>query len=97
MTRQQQKDFDELVAKCQAFHAVQRRNTAPGRAPGTQRRSEMAKAITQETVDKAVAKAVKAETKRCIAAVKSVAVNDLSINTPKKAFAAAVAAIKEPK
>jgi len=52
----------------------------------------MAKAITQETVDKAVAKATAAETKRCIAAAKSVDVTDLK---PKQAVKAVVDAIKE--
>ena len=36
----------------------------------------MAKVITQETVDKAVAKAVTAETKRCLAHVKVIRVPD---------------------
>jgi len=46
----------------------------------------VAKAITQEAVDKAVAKAVAAETKRCVAAVK--AVDQTANGTPKtiKAF-----------
>lgn len=54
----------------------------------------MAKAITQETVDKAVAKAVKAETKRCIAAVKGMLNgSDIPAN-PKGAIRAAIACIK---
>ena len=52
----------------------------------------MAKVITQEAVDKAVAKAVAAEMKRCIAVIKSLEVSDG--DKPKRVIAAAVAAIK---
>jgi hypothetical protein len=94
MTPQQRAEFNALVRKCQAYYAAQEksRKTAAGRPPAVERRSKMAKAITQEAVDKAVAKAVAAETKRCIAAVKGVEVAELK---PKQVVGAAVAAIKE--
>lgn len=56
----------------------------------------MAKAITQEAVDKAVAKAVAAETKRCVVAVKGLDISlEAAPNTAKKIVRAAIAAIKE--
>ncbi len=57
----------------------------------------MAKVITQEMVDKQIAKAVKAETKRCLGHVKSTEV-DSEVDNAAKAVrlhkAAAAAAIK---
>ena len=49
-------------------------------------------AITQEKLDKAVEKAVKAETKRCVAAVKGADLGEAT--KPSKIIALAVAAIK---
>jgi hypothetical protein len=96
MTPQQRAEFNALVRKCQAYYAAQEksRKTAAGRPPAVERRSKMAKVITQEAVDKAVAKAVAAETKRCVAAVKGAFNGTDPTTAEKKALKAAVAAIK---
>jgi hypothetical protein len=90
MTQAQKKEFQALVDKCQEYHAARSVTVQY-----VNRRSKMAKAITQEAVDKAVAKAVKAETKRCIAAVKGAFNGTDPTTAERKALKAAVAAIKE--
>ena len=72
------------------FHESCINRTQSGTA-SSKRSRKMAKAITQDTVDKAVTKAVAAETKRCIKAAKSLEVDKAG----KKIIASIVAEINK--